>query len=51
VQFIAKNIRDDPQALEELQKLGLRATPVTVIDGEIIVGFDRGKIERLLGLS
>jgi len=51
VEFIAKNIREDPQALEELQKLGLRATPVTVIDGEVIVGFDRGKIERLLGIS
>jgi hypothetical protein len=51
VQFIAKNIREDPQALEELLKLGVRATPVTVIDGEVIVGFDRGKIERLLGLA
>jgi hypothetical protein len=34
-----------------LLRLGYRATPVTVIDDEIIVGFDRGKIERLLGLS
>ncbi len=32
-------------------KLGVRATPVTVIDGEMVVGFDRGKIERLLGIS
>jgi len=24
---------------------------VTIIDGEVVVGFDRGKIERLLGLS
>jgi len=29
----------------------VRATPVTVIDGEVIVGFDRGKIERLLGIG
>ena len=35
----------------ELQKLGYRATPVTMIDGEVVVGFDRGKIERLLGLG
>jgi hypothetical protein len=34
-----------------LLRLGYRATPVTVIDDEVIVGFDRGKIERLLGLS
>ncbi len=32
-------------------KLGVRATPVTVIDGEMVVGFDRGKIERLLGIG
>jgi len=37
--------------MEELQKLGMRATPVTIIDEEVVVGFDRGKIERLLGLT
>jgi hypothetical protein len=37
--------------LVELQSLGYRATPVTLIDGEVVVGFDRGKLERLLGLS
>jgi hypothetical protein len=26
-------------------------TPVTVIDGEVVVGFDRSKLERLLGLA
>jgi len=51
VTFTDKNIREDPAALEELVNLGYRATPVTVIDGEVVVGFDRGKIERLLGLS
>jgi len=51
VTFTDKNVRDDPAALAELQKLGYRATPVTVIDGDVVVGFDRGKLERLLGLS
>lgn len=51
MQFIAKNIREDQQALEELLKLGVRATPVTLIDGEMVVGFDRPKLEQLLGLS
>lgn len=46
-----KNIRDDPTALEELQRLGYRSTPITVIDGDIVVGFDRGRLQRLLGLS
>jgi glutaredoxin 3 len=49
VAFVAKNIRSDPAALEELIKLGFRATPVTLIDGEAVVGFDREKLERLLG--
>lgn len=49
--FVDKNIREDPTALEELQQLGYRATPVTLIDGEVVVGFDRGKLERLLGLA
>ncbi len=46
-----KNIRTDPAVLQELLKLGYKATPVTIIDGEAVVGFDRGKIERLLGLA
>ncbi len=51
MQFVEKNIREDQQALEELLKLGFRATPITVVDGEVVVGFDRGRIERLLGIS
>lgn len=47
--LIVKNIREDPEALAELHELGYRATPVTVIGGEVVVGFDRGRIERLLG--
>ena len=29
--------------------MGFSATPVTVIDGEAVVGFNRAKIEQLLG--
>lgn len=37
--------------MEELvEKIGRRATPVIVVDGEVVVGFDRGKLERILGL-
>ena len=45
-----KNIREDQEALKELVGLGYQSTPVTLIDGEAIVGFDRTKIEKLLGL-
>ncbi|MBI2458555.1 MAG: hypothetical protein HYV46_20800 [candidate division NC10 bacterium] len=49
--FEARDVGSDRQALEELLKFGFKATPVTVIDGEIVVGFDRGKLQRLLGIS
>jgi hypothetical protein len=51
VSFIAKDVRSDPAAMKELLDRGFRATPVTLIDGEAVVGFDREKLERLLGLS
>lgn len=35
---------------ELVEKIGRRATPVIVVNGEVIVGFDRGKLERILGL-
>jgi len=50
VPFTDKNVREDPAALKELRDLGYQSTPVTLIDGEAVVGFDREKIEKLLGL-
>jgi hypothetical protein len=48
VPFTLRNIAEDPSALEELLALGIRATPVIRVGEEVIVGFDRGKLERLL---
>ncbi len=31
--------------------LGVATTPVTVIDGEIVVGFDQKRLAALLGLE
>jgi hypothetical protein len=31
-------------------KLGFRATPVTLVDGDAVVGFDQEKLQKLLGL-
>jgi hypothetical protein len=31
-------------------KLGFRATPVALIDGEAVVGFDHEKLQKILGL-
>ena len=39
---------NDPTAMAELVKIGVMTTPVTVIDGAVIVGFDRGRLEEEL---
>ena len=43
-------MRADRAALKELLDMGFQSTPVTIIDGEAVVGFDQSKIEQLLGL-
>jgi 2-hydroxychromene-2-carboxylate isomerase len=34
--------------MDELMEIGVLTTPVTVIDGELVVGFDRRRLEELL---
>ena len=47
IQYTERNVIEDETAMEELEKLGFMTTPVTVIDGEIVIGFDRKKLEEL----
>ena len=49
MEFTEKDVSADEQALEELMKMEYSATPVTVIDGEAVVGFNRARLEQLLG--
>jgi glutaredoxin len=49
VAYSERNITGDSMALEELQRLGVMTTPVTVIDGETVIGFDQSRLEALLG--
>ncbi len=46
--FTDRDVSKDDSALAELEKLGYMTTRVTVIDGEVIVGFNRAKLEELL---
>jgi hypothetical protein len=50
IDFTDRNIAADEIALNELEKLGYMPTPVTVIDGEVVVGFDVPKLRTLLQL-
>lgn len=48
IEFTDRDLTSDETALAELERLGYMTTPVTVIDGEVVVGFDRDKLEKLL---
>jgi len=45
-------VLEDQAAREELvRRTGQMAVPVILVDNEVVVGFDKGRLERLLGLS
>jgi glutaredoxin 3 len=48
IEYTDRNIAADETALADLEKLSYLTTPVTVVDGEVVIGFDRAKLERLL---
>jgi len=51
VPFSAKNVAEDAAARNELlARTGRVAVPVITIDGDVVVGFDRGRLQRLLGI-
>ncbi len=49
IPYVDRDISKDDQALDELSKLGYMTTPVVKIDGDVVVGFDRKRLETLLG--
>ncbi len=49
IAFTERNIAGDASALAELEKLGYMTTPLTLIDGTAVVGYDVGKLQKLLG--
>ncbi len=48
IEFTERNVAEDETALSELEKLGIFTTPVTVIDGEVVIGFDQARLDALL---
>jgi len=49
--FKEVDVSKDRKAAEEMiEKSGQMGVPVIDIDGKIIIGFDKSKIEELLGL-
>jgi hypothetical protein len=51
VSFTVRNVAADAAARGELvARTGRMAVPVIMVDDEVIVGFDRGRLKRLLGV-
>ncbi|ETW95375.1 MAG: hypothetical protein ETSY2_48230 [Candidatus Entotheonella gemina] len=52
VEFTALDVAQDPKALADLEAATERqATPVIMVGDEIVIGFDRGRLQRLLNLT
>jgi len=51
IAFEERDVSRDPAAAEEMVRLsGQQGVPVTVIDGTVIVGYDRPRLDAALGL-
>ena len=48
IDFTDRDVSKDDSALAEQERLGYMTTPVTLVDGETVVGFDRARLEELL---
>jgi glutaredoxin-like YruB-family protein len=51
VKFVAKDVDQDDNAKECMEKSGQGGIPVTLIDGQAVVGFDVAKLKELLNLK
>ena len=49
VEFTERNIQTEAEARKELMAMGHMGVPVVIIDGEEVVGFDKAKMDTLLG--
>lgn len=48
IPFLDRDVTTDQSAFDELQRLHAMTTPVTLIEGEVIIGFDPEKIDQAL---
>jgi glutaredoxin len=49
--YTERDVDNDAAARQEMLDLGAQGTPVTVIDGEAVIGFDEESIDELLGFQ
>ncbi len=51
VPYTQKSIDSDPAAADELRRLGSLATPTTLVEGQVLTGFNRARLAELTGLA
>lgn len=49
--YTERDVDVDSTARDDMLRLGASGTPVTVIDGEVVIGFDEEAIDELLGFQ
>ncbi len=49
VPYVERDVLRDERAMEELSELGYMTTPVIKVGDEVVVGFNRRRLEELLG--
>lgn len=50
VPYTEKNVSEDPEARRELIKRKVMGVPAIFIGDEVVVGFDKERVRKLLGL-
>jgi len=50
VEYTEKNVSTDLEARKELMSKGFMGVPVIYVEDEVIQGFDKAKLDELLGL-
>lgn len=48
IQYTERNIAEDPDAAKELSDKGVTSTPTLLIGEDMIVGFDRDRVQEAL---
>jgi hypothetical protein len=51
IAFEEREVGKDEATLDEPQGRNLMTTPLTLIDDEVVVGFDKAKLAKLLGIN
>lgn len=51
IEYEEKNVQTDKEARKELMAMGHTGVPILIINGEQVVGFDKERIDSLLGLQ